>query len=57
MMHYVKIMPADRKYTKITMIDIPKEITDKFLYAANYFKCKYFIVDVDPVMRRDPSSK
>ena len=57
MMHYVEIMPADRKYTRTTMIDIPKEITDKFLYAANYFKGKYFIVNVDPVMRRNPTSK
>ena len=57
MMHYVEMMSADRQTTRISMIDIPKEITDKFLYAANYFKGKYFIIDVDPVMRRDPAKK
>ena len=57
MMHYVEMMSADRQTTRIAMIDIPKEITDKFLYAANYFKGKYFIIDVDPVMRRNPTSK
>ena len=46
MMYCVEMMTTDRQATIITLIDIPKEITDNFLYATNYFKNNYIVKDV-----------